>query len=87
METGASLGALQLHPNPAESRLFVTWPEAAPDGGLSWFLRDATGRLVEAGRSVVNRWEMDLGPLSTGTYFLEVDGGTARQVARVMVAR
>jgi len=35
----------------------------------------------------VNRWEVDLGSLSTGTYFLEVEGGAVRQVGRVMVAR
>ena len=30
LETESSIGGLQLHPNPVESRLFVTWPVAAP---------------------------------------------------------
>ena len=86
-ETAAPMGGLQLHPNPAESRLFVTWPDALPGEGLAWCLRDATGRIVGSGQSTVNRWELDLGSLSTGTYFLEVEGGAVRQVGRVMVAR
>lgn len=87
LETAASIGGLQLHPNPAESRLFVTWPDVLSSEGLAWCLRDATGRIVGAGQSTVNRWEVDLGSLSTGTYFLEVEGGAVRQVGRVMVAR
>ena len=87
MESVAPIGGLQLHPNPAESVLFVTWPDALSGEGLDWCLRDATGRIVGAGQSTVNRWEVDLGSLSTGTYFLEVEGGAVRQVGRVMVAR
>ena len=87
LETATSIGGLQLHPNPAESRLFVTWPDVLSGEGLDWCLRDATGRIVGAGQSTVNRWEVDLGSLSTGTYFLEVEGGAVRQVGRVMVAR
>lgn len=87
LEAGAPIGGLQLYPNPAESRLFVTWPEAAPAGGLTWRLCDATGRTVRSGRSPSARWEVDLSPLSTGSYLLEVEGGSARQVGRVMVAR
>ena len=87
LETGSSIGGLQLHPNPVESRLFVTWPMAAPAGGLTWRLRDATGRIVSTGISPVRRWEVDLGSLATGSYLLEVEGSAARQVGRVMVAR
>ena len=86
-ETAAPMGGLQLHPNPSESRLFVTWPEAVPADGLAWRLRDATGRIVSGGVSRVERWEMDLSSLSTGSYLLEVEGSAARQVGRVMVAR
>ena len=87
LETESSIGGLLLHPNPVESRLFVTWPEAAPSGGLTWRLRDATGRIVRTGISPVRRWEVDLGSLATGSYLLEVEGSAARQVGRVMVAR
>ncbi|MED5334930.1 MAG: hypothetical protein VX880_01360, partial [Bacteroidota bacterium] len=87
LETGSSIGGFLLHPNPVESRLFVTWPEAAPSGGLTWRLRDATGRIVRTGISPVRRWEVDLGSLATGSYLLEVEGSAARQVGRVMVAR
>ena len=87
LETESSIGGLLLHPNPVESRLFVTWPEAAPSGGLTWRLRDAAGRIVSAGISAVRRWEVDLGSLATGSYLLEVEGSVARQVGRVMVAR
>jgi len=87
LETGSPVGGLLLHPNPVESRLFVTWPEAAPAGGLTWRLRDATGRMVSQGISPVRRWEVDLGSLATGSYLLEVEGSAARQVGRVMVAR
>ena len=87
LETGSSIGGLQLHPNPVESRLFVTWPMAAPAGGLTWRLRDATGRIVSTGISPVRRWEVDLGSLATGSYLLEVEGSAARQVGRVMVTR
>ena len=87
LETESSIGGLLLHPNPVESRLFVTWPEAAPNGGLTWRLRDATGRIVRTGISPVQRWEVDLGSLATGSYLLEVEGSAARQVGRVMVAR
>ena len=87
LETESSIGGLLLHPNPVESRLFVTWPEAAPNGGLTWRLRDATGRIVSTGISAVRRWEVDLGSLATGSYLLEVEGSAARQVGRVMVAR
>ena len=87
LETGSPVGGLLLHPNPVESRLFVTWPEAAPAGGLTWRLRDATGRMVSQGISPGRRWEVDLGSLATGSYLLEVEGAAARQVGRVMVAR
>lgn len=87
LETESSIGGLLLHPNPVESRLFVTWPEAAPSGGLTWRLRDATGRIVRNGISPVRLWEVDLGSLATGSYLLEVEGSAARQVGRVMVAR
>lgn len=87
LETESSIRGLLLHPNPVESRLFVTWPEAAPSGGLTWRLRDATGRIVRTGISPVRRWEVDLGSLATGSYLLEVEGSAARQVGRVMVAR
>lgn len=87
LETESSIGGLLLHPNPVESRLFVTWPEAAPSGGLTWRLRDATGRIICTGISPVRRWEVDLGSLATGSYLLEVEGSAARQVGRVMVAR
>ena len=87
LETASSIGGLLLHPNPVESRLFVTWPETAPGGGLTWRLRDATGRIVSHGISEVRRWEVDLGSLATGSYLLEVEGGAVRQVGRVMVAR
>lgn len=87
LETESSIGGLLLHPNPVESRLFVTWPEAAPSGGLTWRLRDATGRIIRTGISPVRRWEVDLGSLATGSYLLEVEGSAARQVGRVMVAR
>ncbi|MGB1618243.1 MAG: hypothetical protein ACPHBM_01355 [Flavobacteriales bacterium] len=87
LETGSPIGGLLLHPNPAESRLFVTWPEAAPAGGLTWRLRDAAGRIVSTGISPVRRWEVDLGSLAMGSYLLEVEGSAARQVGRVMVAR
>ena len=87
LETRAPMGGLQMHPNPVASRLFVTWPEAVPEGGVTWLLRDAMGRVVSAGQSAANRWEMELGDLANGTYLLEVQGGAARQVGRVMVAR
>ena len=87
LETGSAIGGLLLHPNPAESRLFVTWPEAAPVGGLTWRLRDAAGRIVSTGISPGRRWEVDLGSLAMGSYLLEVEGSAARQVGRVMVAR
>ena len=87
LETESSIGGLMLHPNPTESRLFVTWPEAVPADGLAWRLRDATGRIVSVGVSRVERWEVDLSSLSTGSYLLEVEGSAARQVGRVMVAR
>ena len=87
LETRTPLGGLQLYPNPVASRLRVTWLEAAPEGGLTWRLRDAMGRRVSSGQSVASQWEMELGGLARGTYFLEVEGGAARQVGRVMVAR
>ena len=87
LETEASVGGLTLYPNPVESQLFATWPGPVPAGGLTWSLRDATGRIVQSGQSQVARWEVDLEPLSTGTYLMEVEGGAARQVGRVMVAR
>ncbi|MBK12588.1 MAG: hypothetical protein CL849_03560 [Crocinitomicaceae bacterium] len=87
LETRSPLDGLQLYPNPVVSRLYVTWPEALPDGGLTWRLRDAMGREVSSGQVVASQWELELGRLARGTYFLEVEGGAARQVGRVMVAR
>ena len=86
-ETRAPQGGLELHPNPVASRLNVTWPGPAPDGGLIWRLRDAMGRMVSSGQAAESQWEMELGGLARGTYILEVEGGAARQVGRLMVAR
>ena len=87
IETAAPVAGLGLFPNPVASRMWVTWPGAMPASELEWGLRDATGRLVVSGKTRRMRWELDLGPLTTGAYVLEVVGGAERHVGRVMVAR
>ncbi len=87
LQMAAPLGGLSLYPNPAETRMRVTWLDGRTGGALQWTLRDATGRVVDGGSSQAAQWEVDLGARSAGTYFIEVVDGARRQVGRVMVTR
>ena len=87
METASPLHGLALFPNPAHSRIQVTWTGPLSGAGLAWTLRDAAGRRVDAGQTRASRWEVDLGGHTPGAYLIEVFDGVQRQVGRVMVAR
>lgn len=87
METASPLHGLALFPNPAHSRIHVTWTGPLSGAGLEWTLRDAAGRRVDAGQTRASRWEVDLGGHTPGAYLIEVFDGVQRQVGRVMVAR
>ena len=73
--------ALQMYPNPANGIVFMDFPEVHQ----SLVVRDLTGRIWHAQRTVQGRYEWSVEGWPTGTYIAHVEGKNGFRSRRFVV--
>lgn len=77
---------IELHPNPANQKLNITWEEANGKP-IAYDIFDVSGRLVFSG-NIPNgsEYEVDVKPLPDGIYFIQIQSDTKLRSGKFIVA-
>lgn len=91
MESGAQLMPLfKIYPNPVQDRLLITWP-AQKAGSAEIRIIDLNGRQVKGQRMAVqngtNQLQMQVGGLTPGVYFLQIQQGNQLVTRKLTIAK
>lgn len=70
-----------LYPNPAGEKLYGRWEEVWADRAMSVY--DFAGKKVWQGKAEILRSGLDIGHLSTGVYFVAIQGAKVQKVVKM----